>query len=201
MHFSDHPPPHFHACYAEYEAAVDIASGSLLSGAVPVRADNSICMFKQPVHTRGPCLQVGRVVEGAESRRGSPGPILCPAGRALADRAVLVLMLDVLGEDLREVAGVEDQETVKAFPSSGPTNLSANAFAFGDRTGVLMTLVPSERNTSSKLAVSLGSQTRSLNAQARRRGARSGSGLVAWPTRLQGWRSRPTGRPSGYRPR
>ncbi len=59
-------------------ALVEYLEDMLLASA-PVRGENSICTFKQPVHTRGPSLQVGRVVEGAEGRRGSPGPVLCPA--------------------------------------------------------------------------------------------------------------------------
>ena len=42
---------------------------------------------------------------------------------------------------------------------SVPTNRSANAFARGDRTGVLMTLMPSVRNTSLKLKVNFVSQS------------------------------------------
>ncbi len=42
MYFSDHPPPHFHARYAEYEATVDIATGTLLSGALPPRAQRMV---------------------------------------------------------------------------------------------------------------------------------------------------------------
>ena len=54
-----------------------------------------------------------------------------------------------------------------------PTNRSANAFARGDRTGVLMTLIPSVRSTSSKLFVNLASLSRMRNLAARERPARS----------------------------
>ena len=38
MYFSDHPPPHFHALYAGDEAAVVIATGELMRGAIRNRA-------------------------------------------------------------------------------------------------------------------------------------------------------------------
>jgi hypothetical protein len=38
MYFDDHPPPHFHARYGEYNAQVLIESGDALSGQLPRRA-------------------------------------------------------------------------------------------------------------------------------------------------------------------
>ena len=38
MYFDDHPPPHFHARYGEYEAQVAIATGEVLVGDLPRRA-------------------------------------------------------------------------------------------------------------------------------------------------------------------
>ena len=38
MYFDDHPPPHFHARYAEHEAQVSISDGELLQGSLPRRA-------------------------------------------------------------------------------------------------------------------------------------------------------------------
>jgi len=38
MYSSDHPPPHFHARYGEYEAKIDIATGEPQAGELPVRA-------------------------------------------------------------------------------------------------------------------------------------------------------------------
>lgn len=35
MHFSDHPTPHFHALYAEYEAKIAISSGEVVEGSLP----------------------------------------------------------------------------------------------------------------------------------------------------------------------
>jgi len=37
MNTRDHPPPHFHARYAEYEATFTIENGSLLHGNLPPR--------------------------------------------------------------------------------------------------------------------------------------------------------------------
>ncbi|WP_375403130.1 DUF4160 domain-containing protein [uncultured Sphingomonas sp.] len=38
IYWSDHPPPHFHARYAEYEAQIDIALATVLHGSLPRRA-------------------------------------------------------------------------------------------------------------------------------------------------------------------
>ena len=38
MYFGDHPPPHFHAEYAEDTAVVDIRTLSIISGSLPPRA-------------------------------------------------------------------------------------------------------------------------------------------------------------------
>jgi Domain of unknown function (DUF4160) len=38
MHFRDHPPPHFHAKYADQTAKVDIATGEVIAGSLPTRA-------------------------------------------------------------------------------------------------------------------------------------------------------------------
>jgi hypothetical protein len=38
MYGNDHPPPHFHARYGEYEAKIDIATSQLQAGDLPVRA-------------------------------------------------------------------------------------------------------------------------------------------------------------------
>lgn len=37
MYYRDHPPPHFHAIYAEFEATVDIVTDAL-NGSLPKRA-------------------------------------------------------------------------------------------------------------------------------------------------------------------
>ncbi len=38
MYSSDHPPPHFHARYVEYEAKIDIDTGEPQAGELPTRA-------------------------------------------------------------------------------------------------------------------------------------------------------------------
>ncbi|MDQ4144897.1 MAG: DUF4160 domain-containing protein [Actinomycetota bacterium] len=35
MHYSDHPTPHFHALYAEYEAKLSIRAGEVVEGSLP----------------------------------------------------------------------------------------------------------------------------------------------------------------------
>ena len=38
MYFRDHPPPHFHARYGEYEAVIAIMTGDVVRGSLPGRA-------------------------------------------------------------------------------------------------------------------------------------------------------------------
>lgn len=38
MFFNDHPPPHFHARYGEFEATIEIATFNILEGTLPARA-------------------------------------------------------------------------------------------------------------------------------------------------------------------
>lgn len=38
MHINDHLPPHFHAEYAEYEAAINIETLVVIAGSLPSRA-------------------------------------------------------------------------------------------------------------------------------------------------------------------
>lgn len=38
IYWTDHPPPHFHARYAEHEAQVDIRAVAILAGSLPKRA-------------------------------------------------------------------------------------------------------------------------------------------------------------------
>jgi hypothetical protein len=37
MYFNDHPPPHFHAIYGDYEAVIAIESLAVLEGSFPRR--------------------------------------------------------------------------------------------------------------------------------------------------------------------
>ncbi len=38
MFFNDHPPPHFHARYGEFEATIDIGTLQVMEGQLPPRA-------------------------------------------------------------------------------------------------------------------------------------------------------------------
>ncbi|MEA3340538.1 MAG: DUF4160 domain-containing protein [Chloroflexota bacterium] len=38
MYFGDHPPPHFHAEYGEYEALININTLAIIAGKLPSRA-------------------------------------------------------------------------------------------------------------------------------------------------------------------
>ena len=35
MYMNDHPPPHFHVAYGEYEAQVEIATQAIMHGTLP----------------------------------------------------------------------------------------------------------------------------------------------------------------------
>lgn len=37
MYYKDHPPPHFHARYGDFEAVIAIDSGEVLGGRLPPR--------------------------------------------------------------------------------------------------------------------------------------------------------------------
>ena len=38
MHFNDHPPPHFHAKYGEFKAAIEFETLTVSDGYLPPRA-------------------------------------------------------------------------------------------------------------------------------------------------------------------
>lgn len=84
-------------------------------------------------------------------------------------RAVLVIVSNVLGQHLLEMTVSEDEGRSRHSWRTVPTNRSANAFAPADRTGVLMTLMPSVRRTSSKLDVNFVSLSRMRNLAGRDR--------------------------------
>ena len=42
MFFDDHPPPHFHARYGEHEAQIAIATGAIVRGDLPRRAQTLV---------------------------------------------------------------------------------------------------------------------------------------------------------------
>jgi len=47
MYYNDHVPPHFHARYGRNEIRVNIASGEILSGSFPGRAQNLVLEWLQ----------------------------------------------------------------------------------------------------------------------------------------------------------
>ena len=42
MFYNDHPPPHFHVRYGEFEATIEIATLNILEGTLPARALNLV---------------------------------------------------------------------------------------------------------------------------------------------------------------
>ena len=71
MFWQDHPPPHFHALYAEFEALIDIQTLDVIQGSLPRRAlslvlewarahrvelmeDWNLCRQRQPPRTIEP---------------------------------------------------------------------------------------------------------------------------------------------------
>ena len=42
MYAGDHPPPHFHAVYGEYEAFVELETGRILYGYLPATAQGLV---------------------------------------------------------------------------------------------------------------------------------------------------------------
>ena len=98
-------------------------------------------------------------------------------------RTVLVGVRGVLGQNLLEMAPTEDEEPIEALSADGPDEALRNAFARGDRIGVLMVLTPSVRKTSSKPEVNLVSRSRMRNLTDRERSVRSWLRLRAcWMT-------------------
>ena len=107
-------------------------------------------------------------------------------------RALIVVMLDEVHKDATELALAHNEQ-----PQSGHsvravrTNLSANAFARGDRTGVWMTRAPTDLKASSKRPTNLASRSGS-----RKRTARPWSSRVIAMSRAC-WVARPR-RASGH---
>lgn len=50
MFTNDHPPPHFHARYAEFKAIIDIQTGRLIAGSLP-RPQLAIIQRWRQLHT------------------------------------------------------------------------------------------------------------------------------------------------------
>jgi hypothetical protein len=42
IYFSDHPPPHFHARYGAFQAEIDIRTGEIIIGSLPLRASAAV---------------------------------------------------------------------------------------------------------------------------------------------------------------
>ena len=45
---NDHPPPHFHAKYAEFKARISIATGAVIDGSIPPAKLNGIRTWFAP---------------------------------------------------------------------------------------------------------------------------------------------------------
>ena len=50
MFWQDHPPPHFHALYAEYEVLIDIRTLDVIEGNLPRRALGLVLEWAQAHH-------------------------------------------------------------------------------------------------------------------------------------------------------
>jgi hypothetical protein len=50
MYWSDHPPPHFHAEYGEYQALIEIETGAVFAGSLPRRALRLVEEWRQIHH-------------------------------------------------------------------------------------------------------------------------------------------------------
>lgn len=96
-------------------------------------------------------------------------------------RPVPVVMADALGKHVFEVVAAGDQGSSRHSDLAVLAVRSANALALGERTGVLMTSMLSEVNTSSKEASSFASRSRNRKRNDRPRSARS-------PTRVRATR-------------
>lgn len=75
-------------------------------------------------------------------------------------RTVRVVVTGVPGEDAAKVALAANQQVVQALPAEGADEPLGMALAIGERTGVLITRIPIEANTSSNAAVNLQSRSR-----------------------------------------
>ena len=75
-------------------------------------------------------------------------------------RPMAIVMLHENGEDVRQVAVVQNPQGSRHSERTVRTNRSATPFACGARNGVRITLMPSARNTASKLGVNFQSRSR-----------------------------------------
>jgi hypothetical protein len=127
------------------------------------------------------------VASNVAERRGSRGHFAERCGHLeskAAVRPMLVVMPDVVAKDCFEMMTAKNERPVGHSSRTVRTQRSAIAFARGDLTGVLITSIPSEANTSSKLAVNFASRSRIKNRNDRACSARSPARLRAtWVTK------------------
>jgi hypothetical protein len=45
MFWVDHPPPHFHAVYGEYEAVIEIRTSEIIEGSLPLGAHSLVSQW------------------------------------------------------------------------------------------------------------------------------------------------------------
>ena len=95
---------------------------------------------------------------------------------------VVLVVSDVLDQYLLEMLAPENEDPIGALSADGADEPFGERVR-GDRTGVLMTLMPSVRNTSSKLEVNLVSLSRMVNVADWQRAVRSKLRFLAcWVT-------------------
>ena len=99
--------------------------------------------------------------------------------------AFSVVVGEVLTKDCFEVATPEHEHPVEALRAYGSEKAFCVRVARGARTGALMTSVPSDLKTSSKLAVNFVSRSRTRNLIGRGASAKSPAKLrAAWVTKV-----------------
>jgi hypothetical protein len=60
MYLREHPPPHFHAIYAEHDATVDIETGNVIDGWLPRTAARLVKEWTSCA-SRGSAGQLGQI--------------------------------------------------------------------------------------------------------------------------------------------
>lgn len=71
MYLREHPPPHFHAIYAEHDATIDIATGEIVEGWLPRTAAKLVKEWTQA--QRDGLLDNWRRFEEGQPLRRLPG--------------------------------------------------------------------------------------------------------------------------------
>ena len=71
MFFNDHPPPHFHARYSDFEATIDIESLSISEDHLPARA---LALIKEwaMIHKRGIVQELAALSRSCAARQIDP---------------------------------------------------------------------------------------------------------------------------------